>query len=332
MVPREPTKEGKENPWRRPPRPLVPSRIEAIALAVILLLAGLVAIPMYLPGLLWRPQSIAIPTDYRPDRANGAYLSQIAGCSYCHTAAAANSEPLAGGRRVRTPFGTLHAPNVTPRRDAGIGGWSNRQFIVALRYGLSPAGDHYYPAFPYPAYAGMAITDILDLKTYLDGVAPSGQRAVNSALAFPFSIRGGVGLWKLLYFRPQPERTYPPWQGVERGRYLAGAVAHCGECHTPRTMLGGLIQERWMAGTGAADFNADVPNITPHRDGIGAWSRAALIQFLETGVRPDGRRTAGEMAHVIEEMTRPLSAADRAAMADYLLSLPPRCCRGSGGN
>jgi mono/diheme cytochrome c family protein len=316
-------KEGKTNPWHYPPRPLTPTRTEAIALLAVLLAAMLAALPAFLPGLIWSRAATVLPTGYRADPSNGAYLAQAAGCTYCHTAPGRGATPLAGGRRVRTPFGTLISPNITPHPEAGIGAWTERDFVAAMRFGLSPGDRHYYPAFPYTAYAGMAVTDLLDIKRYLDGVAPSEQLVRQGALTFPFSVRPGVGLWKLLHFQPHDAPATPPREGAGRGRYLTEAVAHCAECHTPRTALGGLRRTRWMAGTGAGDFAPHVPNITPHRDGIGSWTRDALIAYLATGMRPDGRPAGGAMLPVIEHMTSRLTGRDRAAMADYLLSLPP---------
>lgn len=316
-------KEGAVNPWSYPARSLAPNRTEIIALLVIVLVALLAAVPAYFPGVLWSRASLALPAGYQPDVANGAYLTEIGGCVYCHTAPGKDVLPLSGGRRVRTPFGTLIAPNITPHKDVGIGGWTDRDFVAAMRLGLSPRDRHYYPAFPYTAYAGMAVTDLLDLKRYLDGVAPSERRIEPSELTFPFSLRPGLGFWKLLHFQPPRERPASPREGLERGRYLTEAITHCAECHTPRGVLGGLIKSRWMAGTGANDLNPHVPNITPHRAGIGTWPRETLIRYLETGIRPDGQPTAGAMLPVIEQMTRKLTPADRAAMADYLLSLPP---------
>ena len=180
----------------------------------------------------------------------GAYIFHASGCETCHTDTANKGAPLAGGRALKTPFGTFRTPNVTPDPTHGIGKWSEADFIRALREGLSPSGAQYYPAFPYTAYTKMSDADMKDLRAYMLTLPVSDKPNLPHELGFPFNFRLGVMAWKWLNFTPGP---LPVVSGKDeawtRGRYLVEALGHCAECHTPRDKLGGLVTSKWMAGS-----------------------------------------------------------------------------------
>lgn len=259
----------------------------------------------------------------------GEYIFRAAGCSGCHTDV--KGAPLAGGRALKTPFGTLYGPNITPDPDHGIGGWTLVDFTRALRQGVSPAGEYYYPAFPYTSYSGMADVDIADLWAYLQTVAPSSEARLEHELDFPYSMRWLLGPWRSLYFDPVAFTADSPAPATvedavvwRRGAYLARALAHCGECHTPRGSLGARDDTRELAGNAQGPDGDPAPNITPHDpSGIGAWSVDEIVDYLEIGMKPDGDFAEGAMAEVIENSTGALSAADRRAIAIWLVTLAP---------
>jgi mono/diheme cytochrome c family protein len=257
--------------------------------------------------------------------ARGRYLYHAAGCENCHTDRRHKGAPLAGGRRLATPFGVFYAPNITPDPEHGIGRWREEDFLRALREGISPRGEHYYPVFPYTSYTRMTDEDLRALWAYLRGVPPVAQPNRPHELPWYLGFRPLIAVWKWLYFTPgpwRPDPTRPPvWN---RGAYLVEAVGHCGECHTPRNFLGGLRSDLHLAGTASGPEGGVVPNITPDRaTGIGRWRRAELAYYFETGMTPDGDFAGDQMAEVIEYGLSRLSQEDRLAMADYLLSLPP---------
>ena len=78
------------------------------------------------------------------------------GCASCH---AVPKQPdktkLGGGLALNSPFGTFYVPNISSDPKDGIGAWSEAQFVTAMNKGTSPAGEHYYPAFPYTSYQRM---------------------------------------------------------------------------------------------------------------------------------------------------------------------------------
>lgn len=253
----------------------------------------------------------------------GAYVFQASGGCSCHTDIKNDGPPMAGGRALATPFGTFFSPNITPDTATGIGAWTDADFVRAMREGRSPAGDHYFPAFPYPSFTGMNDEDLLDLKAYLFTLPPVERANREHELDPPFGWRFMVGPWKLLNFKagpfePDPGRT----EAWNRGAYLVEAVAHCGECHTPRGALGGLDRDLWLAGTKDGPEGGAVPNITPDEaTGIGRWSDGDIARVLRSGMLPDGDFVGGGMAEAGEGFKH-LTDDDIAAMVAYLRALP----------
>jgi len=255
----------------------------------------------------------------------GAYLFVAADCGPCHTNVEAKGPLLAGGRPLATPFGTFYSPNITPDPDTGIGRWTDADFIGALRHGVSPAGDHYFPAFPYPSFTGMTDQDILDLKAYLFSLPPVAQPNREHEIDVPYGWRFSVWFWKQLNFTEGPFAPDPA-QNAEwnRGAYLVEALGHCGECHTPRGWLGGVDTAAAYSGNTEGPDGEKVPNITPDPEtGIGTWSPADIVRVLRTGQLPDGDFVGSIMGEVVDASTSKLTDADRQAIATYLATVPP---------
>jgi mono/diheme cytochrome c family protein len=256
--------------------------------------------------------------------ARGEYVFRASGCLACHTDEDGGGLPLAGGRALVTPLGTFYSPNITPDPEHGIGRWSEADFARALTAGVAPDGSPYYPSFPYTSYTRMRPQDVAALWAYLRTVAPAPTPDRPHDLPRYLGVRAVNWVWRALYFSPgalpdDPSRS-PEWN---RGAYLAEAMAHCGECHTPRDALGGLDPARRYAGTAQGPEGAAVPNITPDRQtGIGRWRANDLADYLASGATPSGDYAGGLMAEVIEHGTRHLTDADRAALATYVLSQP----------
>ena len=250
------------------------------------------------------------------DPKRGEYLSKAGGCLGCHTVNKEGATPYAGGRELKTPFGTFYGPNITPHPQAGIGRWSEADFIQAMRHGRRPDGANYFPSFPYPSFTRVADADLRDLWAYLRTLPPSGQASRPHDLPFYFSWRFLITIWKWFFFTPGPFASLPGVSDiVNRGAYLVQALGHCGECHTPRNFLGGARRDRFLAGT------PDAPNLTPTR--LKKWGDGELKEFLTTGTTADGDVPAEEMGEVIRNTTSQLAPQDLAAMLAYLRSLPP---------
>lgn len=288
---------------------------------------SLAALAVLLAGAAWyltepaRIEAAALPPR-TPDLANGARLFDAGGCASCHAAPRAEGEArrlLEGGVRLVSPFGTFVGPNISPHPTAGIGGWSEADFVTAMLKGSSPDGRHYYPAFPYASYARMRTEDVRDLWAFLRTLPESARPSEPHALPFPFGIRRGIGLWKLLHLSPAPvlDLAGAP-EDVRRGQYLVEGPGHCGECHTPRDRTGGLDLARWLGGAPNPEGRGTIPNITPGRL---AWSAADIAYYLESGFTPDFDSAGGTMAEVVRNMAR-LPAEDRAAIAAYLKAVP----------
>ncbi len=228
---------------------------------------------------------------------------------------------LGGGQELKTPFGSFFPPNISPDRVDGIGGWSARDFANAVMAGVSPDGRHLYPAFPYPSYARMSVKDVRDLYAFLRTAPSVPGRAPPEALAFPFSIRRAVGFWKLLYM---PAVAHPlaedPRESEARGRYLVEGPGHCGECHSPRTVLGGVIASRRLTGAPLPDGKGKAPNITAA--GLADWSESDIAYALSTGLTPSGDSLGGPMAAVVRNLGQ-VPPDDLQAIAHYLKTVKP---------
>jgi mono/diheme cytochrome c family protein len=265
------------------------------------------------------PESLPAHT---PDLANGLTMFNAGGCSSCH---AVPDQPdrlkLGGGLALKSPFGTFYVPNISPDRADGIGNWTEANFVTALIKGTSPSTTHYFPALPYTSYQRAKIEDIRDLFAYLKTLEAVPGKVRDHELPFPFNIRRNVGIWKLLFMDGKP---FTPDAGRpaawNRGAYLVNGLGHCAECHSPRNFLGGIVTAQRFAGGPNPEGEGWVPNIT--QKGLDEWSVKDFDYFLETGNLPDGDNAGGSMARVIKN-TSQLPADDRAAMAQYLKSLPP---------
>ena len=255
------------------------------------------------------------------DAKRGQYLAQAGGCMACHTEDKTGAVPYAGGRALKTPFGTFYGPNITPDPQAGIGRWTENDFFRAMRFGQRPDGADYFPAFPYPSFTRISDGDLRDLWAFLRTLPSNARSSQPHDLNFPFGWRLPVALWKRLFFSPG---AFVAGQGanevVNRGAYLVQALGHCGECHTPRNFLGGAKADRFLAG-GRNPEGKRVPNLTPTR--LGKWSDGELREFLTTGATPDGDAADKTMDEVIRNTTSRLTPADLAAMIAYLRSVPP---------
>ncbi len=265
------------------------------------------------------------------DARRGELVFHIGGCASCHTEPTAEDEEpkngnnppiLSGGKRFRTPFGTFIAPNISPDKETGIGNWTAANFATALIKGISPDGQHYYPAFPYTSYARMTFQDVIDLKAYLDTLPAIVRANEQHELTFPFSIRRGLGLWKILHLGDEPivelKNANPE---VKRGQYLVEGPGHCGECHTPRNPIGGLDFSQWLAGAPNPDGDGSIPNITPHASGIADWEAVDIAEYLSSGFTPEYDVAGGSMAEVVDNIAR-ISPGDRKAIAAYLQAIP----------
>jgi len=231
---------------------------------------------------------------------HGRYVFYAAGCVSCHT----RDQLMAGGRPVVTPFGTFYPPNITPHREYGIGAWTKEDFVRALREGLNPQGEHYYPAFPYPSYTRMTQQDMQALYAYLMTLPASSMEIRPHDLYWPFSSRPMIVHWKA-------------------GRFTAGEFS-ADPGKSPQWNRGAYLRDRYLAGTCAGPDGRPVPNITPDREtGIGYWTCEELMIFLMTGKRPDGGYTGSLMAEVLGTSCMQLTGHDLHSLAIYLQSLPP---------
>ena len=289
------------------------------------ILRWLVGLGLVAAAALWflarpNPLSEAAVAGLTADAARGEAVFWAAGCASCHMAPEAKGEAqlvLTGGQRFPSDFGTFLAPNISQDPVHGIGGWSLLDLVNALTRGVSPEGEHYYPALPYASYAKMKLQDVADLHAFLQTLPADPTPSQPHEIGFPFSVRASLGVWKLLYLSDDWALAGNVTPTVDRGRYIAEALAHCGECHTPRTALGGMDTTRWLAGAPNPSGQGRIPNITPAALG---WTAGEIVQYLTSGFTPEFDSVGGHMVHVVENLAR-LPESDRVAVAEYLLAV-----------
>ncbi len=256
-----------------------------------------------------------------PER--GRYVFGAAGGCGCHTVP---GQPVnSGGRRYDGPFGTVYSTNITPDRQTGIGGWSDDQIITAIRLGRRPNGERLVPVHPYTVFNGMADEDLRALVAFLKTVPPASRRNRPREITVPLFERVFLPAWLAAFAPRETPPARAPVSGVARGEYLVKAVAHCGECHTPRTITMAPDLSRFLAGNPRGPENSKVPNITPDESTGLTWSEEEIAEYLGTGNKPDGDVAGGLMGEVIQGTLagyKDLTRADRLAIARYLKTVP----------
>ncbi len=291
----------------------------AVSIVAVIIVAGIVASALYVfYDVSMHGEDTGAPAGPITATllARGEYLTRAADCAACHNTP--NGEPFAGGLPFKLPFGTIYSTNITADRETGIGSWSDDDFVRALHRGIAPGGRYLYPAFPYTSFTAMSRDDALAIKAYLFSLPP--QHVVNKVdnLSFPFNQRWGMAFWNLAFLRdrrfaPDPAQS----AAVNRGAYLATALGHCGECHTPRNLAFGLESGHAFAGEVLQGW--DAYNITSDkRSGVGAWSDAQLASFLSSAHAQDRGAAAGPMAEAVENSLQYLTAEDIGALVAYL--------------
>jgi len=252
--------------------------------------------------------------------ARGAYLALAGNCAGCHTTR--GGAPYAGGRPITTPFGTIHAGNLTPDTATGLGAWSADDFWRAMHGGRSRDGRALYPAFPYPDYTRLTRRDADALFAFLRALPAVSAPNRPHALRFPWNLPWLLEGWRLLYFRAAEFRADPGRDaGWNRGAYLVEVLGHCGACHTARDRFGGPRGPA-LGGAELPGLGWHAPSLRDDREGgVARWTQAEVVGWLASGTTARAVAT-GPMARIVADSLQHLTEADRVAMARYLQALP----------
>ncbi len=286
--------------------------VGAAAISGALVVAALVAWPIgHTPGAI----------DLTGDVQRGAYLARAGGCIACHTNFDKGGAPLAGGAPLKTDFGTFSPPNLTTDPVHGIGGWTVRDFAKAVRQGVSPDGEPYYPTFTYPFYTNFTDQDIADLWAAFQTVPPVGEPAPAHDTPFPFNQRWGLKLWRAAFLqKPHTDPVAENDDQWNRGRLLVEGAAHCAACHTGRNLAGARASDaQHFQGNDRLPGGGKSPAIDFETLRARGWTVGNLAYALKTGVTPSGDALGATMGEVVLQGTRFLTDEDRNAMAVYLM-------------
>jgi len=275
-------------------------------------------------GVLSLPATAAAQAPSAADIARGKYVFGATGGCGCHTVP---KQPVnAGGRKYDGPYGTVYSSYITPDRETGIGGWTDEQLITAIRLGRRPNGERLVPVHPYTVFNGMAEEDVKALVVFLRTVPAVKRANLPKKLSVPMFESVFLPTWLAAFAPRETPPTAVPTSGTARGEYLVRAVAHCGECHTPRTMTMATDNSRFLAGSPKGPEDSEVPNITPDKTTGLQWSEEEIADYLGSGNKPDGDVAGGLMGEVIEGTLagyKDMTKADRLAIARYLKTIPP---------
>jgi mono/diheme cytochrome c family protein len=251
----------------------------------------------------------------------GEYLANAADCLVCHTTQ--GGKPYAGGLGFKLPFGTLYSTNITSDKETGIGNYSDQDFLNAVHRGVRRDGARLYPAMPYTSYTYISDADALAIKAYLFSLPPVRATPPANTLSFPFNQRWAMMFWSALFnpdtrFAPDTSRS-PEWN---RGAYLAEALAHCGECHTPRNLAFALDNRRKFGGAITAGWRAF--NISSDKStGVGGWRDEDLVSYLSVGHAAGHGSASGPMGEAVDHSFSRFAPEDIRAIVAYLRSVPP---------
>jgi mono/diheme cytochrome c family protein len=261
----------------------IPRAVLAAMVALVVLGAGFSAYALLTVGdgretNAAQPSAAGAPASLKEPLARGEYLARAADCIACHTLPGA--QPFSGGVAFKTPFGTIYSSNITADKETGIGTWSDDDFVRALHAGVAKNGEPLYPAFPYASYTALSRDDILDIKLYLFNLPVAHAPAKPNEMSFPFNQRWGLSFWNVLFLRKERfQETQGKSDVWNRGAYLATALGHCNECHTPRNVLFGLRHDQELTGEVLQGWKAY--NITSDKTfGVGAWTDQQLIDYF----------------------------------------------------
>ncbi|GKX62144.1 cytochrome c [Pragia fontium] len=290
-----------------------------------LLLWGVIILLMIVALLWWREnRTYNGPVQHvkasEEQISRGQYLVRAADCEACHTGP--GRAPFSGGVALDTPFGTIYGTNITPDPDAGIGRWTSDDFYSAITKGVTPSGRHLYPAMPYTSYKEITRKDADDIYAFLMTRSAVTQPAPENQLSFPYNQRMALIGWNMLFLNSAPIKPASIGASEQwlRGQYLSNALGHCGECHSPRGILGQVNQDKPMQGGTLGRILA--PDITPEGLSQRGWTPESLSQFIGYGITPQTSAFA-DMHTVINLSTRYLNNDDKKAMASYLMGDHP---------
>ncbi len=274
----------------------------------------------------WVASSVVAHAQADELAAKGRYIFALAGGCACHT------EPKGthhvGARAFPIPFGTVYSTNITQDKETGLGAWTEQQIYDAMVKGIRRDGSRILPVMPYEKYSGMAQDDMKALIAYLRTFKPVTKATPELKSWAPFARSIGTPLFLKVFGRFTNAPAQAPKSGIERGRYLVNHVSLCGDCHTPRNMIGVPNRSLYLAGAGKkiGPLGNSVPNISPDKEtGIGEWKRQDIVELLISGTKPDLDNVQGLMEEVIQGTPhgyKDMKKEDALAIADYLKSIP----------
>ncbi len=265
----------------------------------------------------------------------GDYLvNHVATCGVCHTPLDNDGLPdmtrfLAGNPTLfdldpgDPAVGALPVPNITPHLGTGIGDWTDNEIRAAFQDGLDNDGNALAFVMPYYAFHNLTDDDADAIVVYLRSIDPIDNE-IPDRQPLPFPVDNPV---QPVPWDQVPQSTLPmgdpDYEAAQLGRYLAGAVGGCHECHTPSSAGPVPVDMSLSYGGGRAVGPIMSTNLTPHPNGIEDYSVQDVVNVLLSGVEPDGDGICPPMPVGPMGAFSGMTMEDAEAIGIYLTTLEP---------
>jgi mono/diheme cytochrome c family protein len=282
----------------------------------------------------------------------GKYLVDVVmSCGDCHTPRLPNmmfdTANYLGGHIATAPnclfknaAGTecINPRNLT-NHETGLKNRTDAEIKAMIREGKRPVAsgavdggpteEALHPIMPYYVLRNMTDADADAIVAYLRTV-PGKDRSIQrrgASFDIPMPVPP-VPVAKI----PMPRADYPQAAEAMRGRYLAGQIGVCMECHTQHLPPGSptvLNEDKLFAG--GEDFTGILGPTIPIRSknitsdmttGIGTWTVQQLVAALKEGKDKEGKGICPPMPAGMGGYAG-LKDQDATDIAHYLLSLAP---------
>lgn len=256
--------------------------------------------------------------------ARGEYLvNGIMACGNCHSSRTAEGEliegmELAGNFVIEDPVFKAYAPNITPNTEYGIGAWTDKEIIRAIRQGIRPDGQVLGPPMAFSLYRDISDNDVRAIVAYLRSIPAVEHKVPRSSYSIPLPPNWGPPV--------EVVPDIPRDDLVAYGEYLAGPLGHCVHCHTP--LVKGQFDFTHLGAGGnlfvkplGYSFTVLASNITQHPEfGLGKWSDDAIKKVISTGINRSDQTLLPFMGFSFYQN---ISDADLDAIVAYLRTIPP---------
>lgn len=246
----------------------------------------------------------------------GKYLSGIANCISCHTPK--GSKPFSGGVPIKTKFGTIFTPNITPNKKEGIGNINLKNFKKIIKFGVSKKNIFLYPVFPYNNYSNLKNSDINAIYIFIKSLKSEKIKNIKNKINFPLKYRKLLLAWRIFFLKNINKKYLKLKSSLKRGKYLINYLGHCNMCHNKNNNLEGNIKTLNYTGglINKTEWYAP-PLINNSKYGLKNTNIQELSNILNWG-KSKKKTIFGPMSEIINNSLQNISKIDIYSMSNFL--------------